>query len=61
MNLLILFAVCLILFLPAVFCIIAGGLMTAVGILALAVWGYLLWLVIAEYRECKNGCDEENP
>ncbi|MGI5824554.1 MAG: hypothetical protein ACOX7J_03185 [Bacillota bacterium] len=62
MNMLFLAVICLFLALPAVFCIFSGGFVSVVGILALIVWGYLLWLVLDEYRRCKNGWeDEENP
>lgn len=60
MNLIIFAIIALLLLLPAILCLFCGGIGIVIGIAALAVWAYLLGLVIFEYRRCRGGiCDEE--
>lgn len=62
MNLLFLIIITLFLVLPAVFCLFSGGLLTFIGIAALIIWLYFIYLIIDEYRKCIKGFDdEENP
>ena len=61
MNLIILVLLCLALALPAFCCVAMGGLLQAVGIIAIIGWAYLTWLVADEYLYCRSCDDEENP
>lgn len=61
MNLFILILLCAALALPAFCCVAAGGLLRAVGIIAVIGWAYLLWLVADEGLNCRSCDDDENP
>ncbi len=49
----------IVLIFPAVFCLFVGGVISALGAMALLVWGYLFGIGLMEYIHWKREKDEE--
>lgn len=59
MRLLFLSVLTLVLFIPCLLCIITGGFIRFFGLVALAVWVYLGYMVLIEYLSYRSNRNNE--